>query len=94
VRRRTVVDGPADRARSRRLIVTEEPHKPLAYPGSDGEIGPLSLKKLWSVTSLLLDRERISAEKSFITGDSRGMVVNGKFDLLVDAVKRAVACQH
>lgn len=73
------------------LVVTEEPHKSLAYPGTDEEIASPSLKQLWAVTSLLVDRERLSADKRFITADSRGMVVNGKFDVLVDAVKHAVA---
>jgi hypothetical protein len=85
------VDSTAGPVTLYHLIVTEEPHKSMAYPGSDEEIVAPSLKKLWSVTSLLLDRERISAEKSFITSESRGMVVNGKFDLLVDALKQAVA---
>ncbi|HVX09788.1 MAG TPA: hypothetical protein VHC22_01170 [Pirellulales bacterium] len=72
------------------LIVTEEPHKSLAYPGTDEEIKEESLKKLWEVSSLLLDRERLAADKRPVTADSRGLVVNGKFDLLLDAVKQAL----
>jgi hypothetical protein len=70
------------------LVVTDEPHKSLAYPASDEEIAIPSLKKLWEASSLLLERERLAAEKRSVTADSRGMVVNGKFDLLLDAVKR------
>jgi hypothetical protein len=72
------------------LVVTEEPHKSLAYPGSDEDVSDPALKKLWEATSLLIDRERFLADKRPVTAESRGMVVNGKFDLLVDALKQAV----
>lgn len=85
------VDSSAGSVTLYHLVVTEEPHKSLAYPGTDEEIASEPLKKLWAVTSLLVDRERLSADKSFITANSRGMVVNGKFDLLLDALKHAVA---
>jgi hypothetical protein len=40
-----------------------------------------------------LDRERLAAEKRPVTADSHGMVVNGKFDLLLDAVKQAISAE-
>lgn len=72
------------------LIVTEEPHKSLAYPANADEIEGPTLKKLWEATSLLLGREQLAADKPAITADSRGMVVNGKFDLLLEGVKQVV----
>lgn len=70
------------------LVVTEEPHKSLAYPASDEHLGTPTLKKLWEATSPLLERESLAAEKRPVTTESRGMVVNGKFDLLLEAIKR------
>lgn len=84
------VDSTAGPVTLYHLIVTEEPQKSLAYPGADEEIASPTLKKLWAVTSPLLDCERLSAEKRFITAESRGMVVNGKFDVFVDTIKHAV----
>ncbi|HWB09022.1 MAG TPA: hypothetical protein VG826_07350 [Pirellulales bacterium] len=82
------VDSTAGPVTLYHLVVTEEPHKSLAYPTGDEELNTPSLKKLWEASSLLLDRERLAAEKRPVTADSRGMVVNGKFDLLLEAVKR------
>jgi hypothetical protein len=81
------VDSTAGPATLYHLVVTEEPHKSLAYPASDEDLGTASLKKLWEASSLLLDRERLAAEKRPVTADARGMVVNGKFDLLLEAIK-------
>ena len=81
------VDSSAGPVTLYHLVLTEEPHKSLAYPASDEELSTASLKKLWEASSLLLDRERLAAEKRPVTADSRGMVVNGKFDLLLEAIK-------
>ena len=72
------------------LIATEEPHKSLAYPASDEEVATPSLKKLWEATSPLLNAEQLAADKRPVTAASRGMVVNGKFDLLLEAIKREI----
>ncbi len=72
------------------LIVTEEPHKSLAYPATADEIKEPMIKKLWEATSLLVGREQLATDKPAITADSRGMVVNGKFDLLLEGVARVV----
>jgi hypothetical protein len=81
------VDSAAGPVTLYHLVVTEEPHKSLAYPPSDEDLGTASLKKLWEASSPLLDRQRLAAEKRPVTADSRGMVVNGKFDLLLEAIK-------
>lgn len=69
------------------LIVTEQPHKSLAYPDTDEEITDDNLKKLWSVTSLLQGREQLAETKRAITATSRGLVINGKFDALISSLK-------
>lgn len=69
------------------LIVTGQPHKSLAYPDTDEEITDANLKKLWSVTSLLAGREQLAETKRAITANSRGLVINGKFDLLINSLK-------
>ncbi|HVA45436.1 MAG TPA: hypothetical protein VNH11_03545 [Pirellulales bacterium] len=84
------VDSAAGPVTLYHLVVTEEPHKSLAYPASDEELQSPALKKLWATTSLLLDGERLAADKRPVTAESRGMVVNGKFDLLVDPVRHAL----
>jgi hypothetical protein len=81
------VDSAAGPVTLYHLVITEEPHKSLAYPVNDEEIGTAALKKIWEASSLLLDREQLAAEKRPVTADSRGMVVNGKFDLLLEAIK-------
>jgi hypothetical protein len=73
------------------LVATEVAHKSLAYPASAAEIDEPTLQRLWEITSPLLDRERLAAERPAVMADSRGFVVNGKFDLLLDGVKAALA---
>lgn len=72
------------------LIVTEQPHKSLAYPDTDEEINDDNLKKLWSITSLLEGREQLAETKRSITANSRGLVINGKFDALISSLKCAL----
>jgi hypothetical protein len=69
------------------LIVSEQPHKSLAYPDADDEITDANLKKLWSVTTLLQGREQLASTKRSLTAASRGLVINGKFDLLITSLK-------
>jgi hypothetical protein len=82
------VDSTASPVTLYHLVVTEEPHTSLAYPASDENLGTPTLKKLWEATTPLLERESLAAEKRPVTAESRGMVVNGKFDLLLEAIKR------
>jgi len=73
------------------LLLTETPHKSLAYPDRDDEIDGAGFKALWSATSPLLARERLSAERpKVVAPEARGIVVNGKFDLLLDGIKVAL----
>lgn len=72
------------------LVATESPHRSLAYPATAEGIEDAGLRKLWDNSSLLLARERLAGEKPTIQPDSRGFVVNGKFDLLLEGVKDAI----
>lgn len=73
------------------VVQTEGPHKSLAYPDSDADCDGATLKRLWQVTSVLLARERLSSDKPAVKPGSRGIVVNGKFDLLLEGIKDALA---
>lgn len=72
-------------------VATESPHKSLVYPAGDGEIEEPALRKLFETSSPLLARERLSQEKPAISADARGIVINGKFDALLDGIKDALA---
>ena len=76
------------------LVATESPHKSLAYVDVNLEIEGPSLQKLWDVTSPLLARERIAADRTNISAQARGFVVNGKFDLLLEALKKQAEPQQ
>lgn len=68
------------------LVVTESPHRSLAYPGRPEEIEDPILLKLWELSSPLLGSRRLAAEKPAVAAESRGIVINGRFDLLLDGV--------
>jgi hypothetical protein len=69
------------------LIATESPHKSLAYPDNAEVIEDPNLKLLWGVSSPLLGRQRLAAQRPAVKPDAHGFVVNGKFDLLLDEVR-------
>ncbi len=73
------------------LVATEGPHTSLAYPETDTQLGTDALKALWSLSSPLLDRDRLAAEGRSVGPQAVGMVVNGKFDLFLDGIKAALA---
>jgi hypothetical protein len=84
----TAASGPATLYH---LVVTESPHKSLAYPDSPDGIQDPGLQALWRETSPLLGRQRLCAAKPTVKEQSRGMVINGKFDLLLDEVDAAMS---
>jgi hypothetical protein len=70
------------------LIYTESPHPAVAYPPDDHDLQDPILKKLLGATSTLVGSERLSAlARANVTANSRGFVVNAKFDLLLDGLK-------
>jgi hypothetical protein len=74
------------------LVATEAPHTSLAYPDTPEQLADPTLRKLWELTSPLLGGERLAAEYP-VKADSRGMVVNGKFDLFLDEIKKTLATE-
>jgi hypothetical protein len=73
------------------IVETEADHVSVFYPADDTGLEDPSLKALWQLTSLLLGREGFVADNPQISEHSRGMVVNTGGELLLDALKRAVA---
>lgn len=68
-------------------VATEAPHRSLAYMSDDAELATAALKQLFDLTSPLLGRERLSVDKpAVVTANSRGFVLNGTFDLLLDGL--------
>jgi hypothetical protein len=69
------------------LVATEQPCRSMAYPDGAASIGDPILQAIWEMSSPLLGSKRLAAEKPAVKPDSRGFVVNGKFDLLLDEVR-------
>lgn len=68
------------------LVLTEAGHRSLAYPADPSGIDLPGLRALWERTSPLLAVEKLAARRSSLSPASRGMVVNGKFDLLLEGI--------
>jgi hypothetical protein len=74
------------------LVATEAPHKSLAYPDTDAEITEEGLRALWQAASVLPDWDKLQAAKRpYLTAASRGVVINGKFDVLGEEIANAVS---
>jgi hypothetical protein len=74
------------------LVSTETPCKSAVFPGSTSDLESESLKALWNASSLLAGWEALAAAKRpYVTGASRGIVVNGKFDVLGEEFVSALA---
>jgi len=76
------------------LVLTPSPHRSLAYPGEPTQIQDPVLLKLWELSSPLLGGPQLAAEKPSLTPDSRGIVINGKFDLLWDGILACMPTDH
>lgn len=76
------------------LVATESPHKSVAYPASETELEGDALRSLWACSSRLVEWESLAAAKRpYITAESRGIVVNGKFDALAEEFSNALSPQ-
>jgi len=73
------------------LVLTESPHRSLAYPADAAAIEDPTLRRLWGLSSPLLGRQELAAKRPAVSGQSRGFVVNGRFDLLVEGIRLALA---
>jgi hypothetical protein len=76
------------------LIVTQSPHRPLAYPNTAEKIDDAVLRRAWEWCGPLLGSQRLAAEKPNVAADARGFVVNAKFDLLMDGILDAIGAAH
>jgi hypothetical protein len=72
------------------LVVSEAPQRSLSYPATREKIEDPLLGELWDRSSPLASAPRLAAEKRLASAEGRGMVINGKFDLLLDGLLDAV----
>ena len=72
------------------LVKPEYGHPTVFYPADDSKIENESLKTLFAVTSPLLGAAQIAEENSQISVDSRGIVIKGKFTMLLEAINQAM----
>lgn len=72
------------------LVATEDPHPAVAFPVDDSGLQTDQVKALFAQSSKLLGSESLEVSKpKLIKADSRGLVVNGKFDFLLDGITEA-----
>jgi hypothetical protein len=72
------------------LIRTESPHASLAYPADASLVASPECAQVWEQSSLLLGRQTLALRRPAISEQSRGIVINGKFDLLLEAIDEAL----
>ena len=73
-------------------IATDAPHTSISYCEADTELESPELKAAFAVSSPLLGREQLVESKpALVKPLSRGFVVNGKFDLLLDGIRDALS---
>lgn len=85
----SVTTSSGEKVRLYHLVITEDEHANVSYPKDDGGLPDENLKALWRASSPLLCGVQIAEDNPDISGQSRGFVVNEKFTLLLDAIKRA-----
>jgi hypothetical protein len=69
------------------LVATETPHSSVSYPEDDEGLQTTALKKIWALSSPLQGVEKLAASNPhLVKPNSRGVVVNAKFDLLVKGI--------
>jgi hypothetical protein len=72
------------------VVETEQPVPSLLFPGEETGIDNPQLQMLCRLSSPLLGREALAAEKPSISDGSLGLVVNGRCNLMLEGLKRAV----
>lgn len=76
------------------LVLTEQPQKSVAYPPSESDCESEELKSLWRTASPVMAWEFLADKKGpHITQESRGFVVNGKFDVLAKEFSHALSAE-
>ena len=71
------------------VVAADDDQPAVSYPDNPGDLASGELQQLWQLSSPLLCRHELSDENDAVKPESRGFVVNGKFNLLFDAIKRA-----
>ena len=67
------------------LVVTESPQGSSIFSGTDEDLEDASLKALWNISSALPHMEKLQEKnRPYLNSESRGLVVNGKFDIFPD----------
>jgi len=82
---------PGPETRLYHLVVTQSPHRSVAYPAEPSAIESAGLRTVWELSSPLLGRQGLAARRPSISAESRGLVINGRFDLLFDGIEEALA---
>ena len=73
-------------------IATETPHSSISYCETDVDLESPELKAAFAVSSPLLGRDHLVESKpALVKPLSRGIVINGKFDLLLDGIREALS---
>jgi hypothetical protein len=72
------------------LVETDAPGMSVSYPDNDAGLEDAGLRVLWELSSPLLGREELAEQRPHISRQSRGLVVNGVFDQLLSAIRRAL----
>jgi len=75
-------------------IATQAPHTSVCYCENDAALETDELKAAFAASSPLLGRTELAESKpTLVKPESRGIVVNGKFDLLLDGIRSALAAE-
>ena len=72
------------------VVETETPHASWIVPGDETGTQNPQLQAVFRLSSPLVGRETLAAEKPTVSIASRGIVVNGRCNLLLEGIKRAV----
>jgi len=86
----TALSAPSGGPAVYHLVLTEAEQPTLAYPSSSESLADSNLRTLWELSSLLLGRERLAEQTPTVDLASRGFVVNGEFNFLLNAVRFAM----
>jgi hypothetical protein len=74
------------------LIATEDAHSSIVFADQLDDSESEEIRGLFAHSSLILERERLAIEKpAIVNSESRGFVINGKIDLVLDTVLEILA---
>ena len=76
------------------LVMTETPQPSVCYPATRKKIQAPLLGELWERSSPLLAAPRLADQERIASANARGVVINGRFDLLLEGVLEALQPAH